>query len=498
MIKIFGVHKSFGSQLLFDDLSVAVNRGEKVGLVGRNGHGKSTLFQMILGNVEPDKGTVQIPKNYKIGHLDQHLKFTKPTVLEECSLGLPEGEEYETWQVEKILFGLGFSEADMERSPNDFSGGYQIRMNLAKLLVSRPDMLMLDEPNNYLDIVTIRWLEEFLREWEGEIILVTHDRSFMDAVVSHVVAIHRTKAIKVQGDTEKLYTQINEAEELYEKTRLNEAKKRKQEEIFIAKFKAKASFASRTQSRVKKLEKQGEMKALDVIEDLDLFFNAAPFGASQMLSADGISFSYTGKAPFLVEDFTISVGKRDRICIIGKNGKGKSTLLKVLAGELQPVSGTVNKHPSLKEGYFGQTNKLDMDDSNTVVEEIKSADKSCTESIARNIAGGLMFSGDTALKKIKVLSGGEKSRVLLGKILVTPSNLLFLDEPTNHLDMQSCDSLIEAIDQFDGSVIMVSHNEMHLRAVATKLIVFDKNTISIYDGGYDDFLTDVGWSDEDI
>ena len=155
------MHKSFGSQLLFDDLSVAVNRGEKVGLVGRNGHGKSTLFQMILGNTEPDKGTVQIPKNYKIGHLDQHLKFTKPTVLEECSLGLPEGEEYETWQVEKILFGLGFSEADMERSPNDFSGGYQIRMNLAKLLVSRPDMLMLDEPNNYLDIVTIRWLEEF-------------------------------------------------------------------------------------------------------------------------------------------------------------------------------------------------------------------------------------------------------------------------------------------------------------------------------------------------
>jgi ATP-binding cassette, subfamily F, member 3 len=498
MIKIFGLNKSYGSQMLFDDLGLSLNRGEKIGLVGRNGHGKSTLFQMILGNVEVDKGSITIPRNYKIGHLEQHLKFTKSTVVEECALGLPPGEEYETWQVEKILSGLGFSESDMERNPSEFSGGYQIRMNLAKLLVSNPDLLMLDEPNNYLDIVTIRWLEEFLREWEGEIILITHDRSFMDSVATHVVAIHRTKAIKVEGDTEKLYNQINQAEEIYEKTRLNEAKKRRQEEIFIAKFKAKASFASRTQSRVKKLEKQGEMKALENIEDLDLYFNAAPFGASQMMATEEINFSYTGTQPFLIENFTISVGRRERICIIGKNGKGKSTLLKILAGELVPSSGKITKHPILLEGYFGQTNKLQLDENKTIVEEIKSADKSCTESLARNIAGGLMFSEDTALKKIKVLSGGEKSRVMLGKILVTPCHVLFLDEPTNHLDMQSCDSLIEAIDGFDGSVIMVTHNEMHLRAVATKLIVFDNNTISIFDGNYDEFLKDVGWSDEDI
>ncbi|EMN30574.1 ABC transporter, ATP-binding protein [Leptospira interrogans serovar Pyrogenes str. L0374] len=224
MIKISGLNKAFTTKVLFDDLNLSINRGEKVGLVGRNGHGKSTLFQVILGNVEADSGTISIPKGYKIGHLQQHLHFTKPTVLEECSLGLPEGEEYETWKVEKILSGLGFSEQDMEKNPNEFSGGYQIRMNLAKLLVSSPDMLMLDEPNNYLDIVTIRWLEEFLREWEGEIILVTHDRGFMDAVVTHTIAIHRTKAIKVQGDTDKLYNQINQSEEIYEKTRLNEAK----------------------------------------------------------------------------------------------------------------------------------------------------------------------------------------------------------------------------------------------------------------------------------
>lgn len=293
MIKISGLNKAFTTKVLFDDLNLSINRGEKIGLVGRNGHGKSTLFQMILGNVEPDSGIISVPKGYKIGHLQQHLHFTKSTVLEECALGLPEGEEYETWQVEKILSGLGFSERDMERNPDEFSGGYQIRMNLAKLLVSSPDMLMLDEPNNYLDIVTIRWLEEFLREWEGEIILVTHDRGFMDAVVTHTIAIHRTKAIKVQGDTDKLYNQINQSEEIYEKTRLNEAKKRKQEEVFIAKFKAKASFASRAQSRVKKLEKQGEMKALEKIQDLELYFNSAPFAASQMLSVENLCFRMT-------------------------------------------------------------------------------------------------------------------------------------------------------------------------------------------------------------
>jgi len=497
MIKISGLNKTFGGQVLFDDLSLNVNRGEKIGLVGRNGHGKTTLFQMIIGNVETNSGSITVPKGYRIGHLEQHLHFTKPTVLEECSLGLPPGEEYETWRVEKILSGLGFSEEDMERDPSEFSGGYQIRMNLAKLLVSNPDMLMLDEPNNYLDIVAIRWLEDFLKSWDGEFILITHDRSFMDSVATHTVAIHRTKAKKVEGDTDKLYNMINQEEEIYEKTRLNEAKKRRQEEIFIAKFKAKASFASRTQSRVKKLEKQGEMKALEAIEDLDLYFNSAHFAAGQMMSAENISFSYNGKEPFLIEDFSLNVGKRDRICIIGKNGKGKSTLIKLLAGELKPASGSVKKHPSLLEGYFGQTNKLDLNENRAVFEEIKSADKSCNEFKARSIAGGLMFPGDNALKKIKVLSGGEKSRVLLGKILVTPCHLLFLDEPTNHLDMQSCDSLIEAIDDFDGSVIMVTHNEMHLRSVATKLVVFDNNSISIFHGTYDEFLSDVGWADED-
>jgi len=497
MIKIFEVSKAYGGQVLFDKISFNINRGEKIGLVGRNGHGKSTLFQMILGNVEIDSGSITMPKNYKIGYMQQHINFTKPTVLEEGCLGLPHNEEYDTWKVEKILSGLGFSEADMNRSPSEFSGGYQIRLNLAKLLVSNPDMLMLDEPNNYLDIVAIRWLEDFLKSWKGEFLLITHDRSFMDSVCTHTVAIHRAKAKKVEGDTEKLYTQINQEEEIYEKTRLNEQKIRRQAEIFIARFKARASFASRAQSRVKKLEKMGEMKELADIADLELYFNSAHFAGDKMLSAEDISFSYSGTKPYLVDTFSTTIGKKERICIIGKNGKGKSTLLKLLSGELKSLRGNIKKHPALKEGYFGQTNKLDLDDNKTVLEEIKGADKQCTENTARNIAGGLMFSGDNALKTVKILSGGEKSRVLLGKLLVTPCHLLFLDEPTNHLDMQSCDSLIEAIDDFDGSVVMVTHNEMHLRSVATKLIIFDNDKIATYSGGYDDFLRDIGWSDEE-
>ncbi|MEI8217696.1 MAG: ATP-binding cassette domain-containing protein, partial [Elusimicrobiota bacterium] len=348
----------------------------------------------------------------------------------------------------------------------------------------------------YLDIVAIRWLEEFLKSWQGEVMLITHDRSFMDRVCTHTVAIHRQIARKVEGSTEKLYTQINQEEEIYEKTRLNEQKKRRQEELFIERFKARASFASRTHSRARKLEKQGVMKELENIDDLELYFNSARFGGDQMMAAEDIFFSYSGAKPYLIDSFILPVGKNDRICIIGKNGKGKSTLLKLLAGELSPTRGEIKKHPVLMEGYFGQTNKLDLEESNTVLEEIMSADKKCSVNTARNIAGGLMFSGDNALKKIKVLSGGEKSRVLLGKILVKPCHLLFLDEPTNHLDMQSCDSLIEAIDSFDGSVVMVTHNEMYLRSVATKLIVFDNGRITVFNGGYDDFLRDVGWSDE--
>jgi len=495
MIKITDLNKSFGSRVLFDNLNLNINEKERVGLVGRNGHGKTTLFKILLGEMEYDSGSIGIPKNYKIGYLQQHINFIKSTAVEEACLALVENEKDSKWKAEKILSGLGFSQEDMLKNPLEFSGGYKIRINLAKVLLSDADMLMLDEPNNYLDIVAIRWLSGFLRAWKGELMLITHDRSFMDSVITHCAAIHRAKARKVEGTTQKLYEQIEKEEEIYEKTRLNAEKKRKQTELFIRRFRAKARLAGMVQSRIKCLEKQDTMDELTEIESLDFSFSGVPFHAAKMLGVHNLGFGYNPENK-LMEKLSFDVLKKDRICVIGKNGKGKSTLLKLLSERLAPVEGSIKKHPDLKTSYFVQSDSANLIPQRTVFEEIMSSDNECLPQKARNISGAMMFSGDDATKKIEVLSGGEKSRVLLGKILVKPCHLLLLDEPTNHLDMESCESLIDAIEEFEGSVIMVTHNEELLHNVAEKLIVFDRGKAAVFEGTYQDFLDSRGWEDE--
>lgn len=496
MIQVKGLNKSYGKQVLLKDIYFNINKKERVGLVGRNGHGKSTLFRLILGQEEIDAGTISIPKSYIIAHLDQHIKFKEDTVLKEGCRGLPSDQKYDHWKVEEALMGLGFSEEDFHNHPSKLSGGYQVRLNLAKILVSNPDLLLLDEPTNYLDIVSIRWFVKFLRSWQKEMVLITHDRSFMDSVTTHTMLIHRQKIRKIAGNTEKLYNQIAQEEEIYEKTRVNDEKKRKDIEVFIRRFRAKARLAGMVQSRIKALEKKEKLDKLEKVASLELSFNAAPFAAMYMMRAESISFSYNGP-PNLIDDFHISIKKNDRIGVIGKNGRGKSTLLKLLTQILDPINGEIKNHPTLKIGYFGQTNKIELNPKKTVCEEIMASDPKCTPQMARNISGSLMFEGDGALKKISVLSGGEKSRVLLGKILTSPCHLLLLDEPTNHLDMESCDSLMSAMDSFKGAVVLVTHNEMYLHALANRLIVFDRNKISVYEGSYQTFLDDVGWEDDD-
>ncbi len=506
MIKVINLCKSFGVQDIFDDISFNVNSGERIGLVGRNGHGKTTLLKIITGEEHADSGEIVIPKNYTIGHIAQHLKFTKSTVIDEGCLGLPEDSRDDKWKVEKILSGLGFTQEDMKRDPlafsmndmqrhpDEFSGGYQVRLNLAKTLVSEPDMLLLDEPTNYLDIISIRWLSSFLRQWEGEMLLVTHDRSFMDSITTHTVGIHRQKARKIEGSTDKLYEQILKEEEIHEKTRLNDEKKRKEVELFVTRFRAKARLAGMVQSRVKALEKQQSLDKLEKIKSMDFSFSYKPFNAKTLMTVENLNFAYNPETE-IVKDFSISVGSEDRICVIGKNGKGKTTLLKLLAEELTPGSGKFNIHSNTVKGYFAQTNTINLNSNMTVEEEIYSA--GCEKQSARNIAGAMMFEGDDALKKIGVLSGGEKSRVLLGKILASPSNLLFLDEPTNHLDMESCDALVGAIDDFPGAIIMVTHNEMFLHSLANRFIVFQGNGVTVFEGTYQSFLEKVGWDEEE-
>ena len=496
MIQVVGLEKGFGTQILFQNVTFTLGKGERIGLVGRNGTGKSTLFKILLGEESYDKGEVIFPKNYLIGTLKQHLVFTKPTILEECTTALRgENAAFEQYKVEKMLLGLGFKISDFNRAPSDFSGGYQIRLNLAKVLVSEPDCLLLDEPTNYLDIVSMRWLTKFLREFKGEMILITHDRGFMDDVTTHTMGIWRQKLCKIKGNSEKYFEQILLEEEIYEKTRQNSEKKRKDLEDFVARFKAKASKAAQAQSRMKLLEKMPEMEALNMMASLDFEFNHQECPGKILMEAKDVSFGYTSHS--LIDHLSFPVLKGDKIAIIGKNGKGKSTLLNLLAQELEPKEGTITKNVNLLIGHFGQTNINRLNLENTIEEEILSVNPMMGLQRARSIAGTMMFSGDLAKKKIKVLSGGERARVLLGKLLVKPSNLLLLDEPTNHLDQESVESLTLELQNYPGAVIIVTHSEAMLREVAQKLIVFHHDKVEFLSETYDDFLKKIGWEDEE-
>jgi len=497
MISIENVSKSFGGQVLFEGINFQINSRERIGLVGRNGHGKTTLFSMITGAQALNSGNIIIPKNYRIGHVRQQINFKAATVLDEGALGLLENERDQYWKVEKILGGLGFSDNDMQRHPDEFSGGFQVRLNLAKILVSEPDLLMLDEPTNYLDIASIRWVERFLANWPREILLITHDRSFMDKIVTHTLGIHRRKIRKIKGNTEKYYARIAQDEEIYEKTRINDERRTKEIEQFITRFRAKARLANMVQSRIKTLAKMGRREKLESLKTLEFSFHTREFQGKHVLSANHIDFAYDAEKQ-LIKDLSFSINRGDRICIIGKNGKGKTTLLKLLAKTLSPDSGDIRYNPSVTPGVFEQTNIKSLVDSRTIEDEILYSNPAMDRQAARNICGAMMFSGDNALKKISILSGGEKSRVMLGKLLAAPVNLLLLDEPTNHLDMDSSDSLLAAIDGFGGTVVMVTHNEMFLHALAQRLIVFEKDEVYLFEGTYQDFLDKCGWEDENL
>ena len=495
MIKINQLSKSYFGRELFADVSFQMNAGERLGLAGRNGHGKTTLFRLILGQEEPDSGEITIPRNYRIGHLEQHLHFTAPTILEEAVLGLPEDESHSIYKAEAVLFGLGFSQADLGKAPQDFSGGFQTRINLAKLLLSEPHLLLLDEPTNYLDITSVRWMTRFLSNFKGELILISHDREFMDRVTTHTAVIHRQKVRKFEGGTAKAYAQIVLEDEIHEKTRANEEKKRAQAEAFINRFRAQASKAKLVQSRIKMLERLPKLDELADIESLDFEFRHAPFTAKTLLEARDLSFGYTTDH-LLFRHMNLTINTSDKFGVIGNNGKGKSTLLNVISGGLKPLTGEVKTHPDMRLGYFGQTNIQRLNPKLTIEEEIEQTNPALTRTQVRNICGTMMFGGDLALKKVAVLSGGEKSRTLLGKILAHPSNLLLLDEPNNHLDMESIDALIESLQDFPGALLIVTHNERILRALATKLIVFHRGKVDVFNSDYDEFLEKIGWEEE--
>jgi ATP-binding cassette subfamily F protein 3 len=495
VIQVDNASVAFSGDPVFEGVSFTINSGERCGLVGRNGSGKTTLFRLLVGQEEADSGNITFSKGYKLGYLDQHIRFTKDTVLDEAALGLKAEERELLYKAETILAGLGFQEEQFDLPPAQLSGGYSLRLHLAKVLLSEPDCLLLDEPTNYLDILSIRFLTQFLKEWKGELLIVSHDREFLDAVTTHILGIHRKKVRKVKGTTIDFFKQIVQEEEIQERTRINQEKKREHLQSYIERFGAKASKAAQAQSKQKMLDRIPVLEQLKSLYQLDFSFPERPFPGKKMLEAKGISFGYDTKP--VIQDLSLAIERGMRLAIIGKNGYGKSTLLRLLIGELAPKQGQVTSSEQTAIGYFGQTHIQRLHKERTIEEEIADANTTLNFSAVKRICGLMMFPGDTAKKPISVLSGGEKSRVLLGRILAKPCNLLILDEPTHHLDIESIEALIDALEDFEGAVIIVTHSELILKRLhLDKLVVCHAGRQEVFTGNYEEFLESEGWEEE--
>lgn len=497
MIQIDDLTLSFTGETVLENVSFTVNPGERCGLCGRNGSGKTTLMRLLVGQESADKGNISLSKGYRLGYLDQHIRFSTPTVLEEACLGLKREEREETYKAEKILFGLGFKEDQLDLPPEQLSGGYHLRLHLTKVLLSEPDCLLLDEPTNYLDILSIRFLMRFLKQWKGELILISHDREFMDEVTTHTLGIHRKKVQKIKGGTTAFFEHVLQQEEMHERTRMNVEKKRSHLQSYIDRFGAKASKAAQAQSRKKMLGRIPALEELKALYNLDFEFRTRPFPGKKMMEAKEISFAYESDRT-IIEKLTLAIEKGERIAIIGKNGYGKSTLLRLIAGDLNPQEGEIRFSEQTAIGYFGQTHIQRLKNDATIEQEIADANPLLNIADVKAICGLMMFPQDKSKKRISVLSGGERSRVLLGKILARPCNLLLLDEPTHHLDVESIEAMIDAIEDFEGAVVIVTHSELILKRMQlNKLVVCHLGAQEHFLGTYEDFLRDVGWEEEE-
>jgi ATP-binding cassette, subfamily F, member 3 len=496
MIQVEDLSLSYSGDLVLESISFTVNPGERCGLIGRNGSGKTSLMRLLSSQEVSDKGKICFSRGYKLGYLDQHIHFCCDTVIEEACLGLKPEARDEIYRAEKILFGLGFKKEEMQLPLQQLSGGYQLRLHLAKVLLSEPDCLLLDEPTNYLDILSIRFLTRFLQLWKKELILVTHDREFMDSIITHILGIHRKKIRKLKGGTSTFFEQILQEEEVYEKTRINLEKKKTHLQSFIERFGAKASKAAQAQSKQKVLDRIPALEQIKALYDLNFHFHESSFLGIKMLEIKEISFYYQIESPIIC-DLSLEIEKRQRIAIIGKNGYGKSTLLRLISKELSPQKGGIRVSDQVAIGYFGQTHIQRLKSDATVEEEIASANRALNLTEVKRICAQMMFGGEQAQKKISVLSGGEKSRVLLGKILARPCNLLLLDEPTHHLDVESIEALVDALQEFKGAVVIVTHSELILKRLKLdKMVVCHLGKQLLFNGHYEEFLGKVGWEEE--
>jgi ATP-binding cassette subfamily F protein 3 len=486
MISVRGVKKSFGDQILYDGADLQINAGDRYALVGPNGAGKSTLFKMLLGEEEPDAGGIEWKRGAKAGYLPQENPPIGPdTVLETALKSKPAADGRDTAEAKKILMGLGFKVSDFDRHLTELSGGWAMRAALARLLVEEPELLLLDEPTNHLDLETLLWFQEYLQAYPGAIVMISHDRGFIDEVCSAIVAVEEKRLKKYNTNYDGF---VAERQAAYD--RLLSAYKQQQIEIddmkeFIMRNRARVSTASRVQSVMKKLEKVEEIVLPPSLKAVSITFPQPGRTGTSVLRLKNVHKSYGANKVYDGLNFELERGQK--MAFVGPNGAGKSTLLKVLGDIIPFDSGERILGHNVKVGYFSQHREGQLDPRRTVLEEAMSVGRLNGDLFTRTVLGTFLFPGDAVHKKVDVLSGGEKSRLQLAKLLLDPPNVLLLDEPTTHLDLTSVEALVEALKTFEGTICAISHDVYFLNAVADHVVHVVQGKITVYPGNFEYF-----------
>jgi ATP-binding cassette subfamily F protein 3 len=532
MIRIDNISKSNSHRILYIEASAALNRGEKIGLVGPNGAGKTTLFRMITGDELPDEGQVSVEKGVTVGYFDQNVgemggRSAVAEVMEGAgpvSVVAAELRELEAAMVDpdrmddmdaiierygevqaryeeldgygldgrarEVLAGLSFTQKMMDGDVGNLSGGWKMRVALARILLMRPDVMLLDEPSNHLDLESLIWLEAFLKNYDGALLMTSHDREFMNRIVTKIIEIDGGSLTTYSGDYAFYEGQraLNEKQQQaqFERQQAMLAKEIK----FIERFKARASHASQVQSRVKKLEKIDRVEPPRRRQTVAFDFAPAPRSGEDVVSLKGVHKTYGSRT--IYDGFDFTVRRRERWCIMGINGAGKSTLLKLVAGAAEPDKGNVNVGASVKLGYFAQHAMDVLDGDATILEWLEERFPKAGQAPLRALAGCFGFSGDDIEKKCRVLSGGEKARLVMAAMLFDPPNFLVLDEPTNHLDLDTKEMLIKALAAYEGTMLFVSHDRHFLGALSNRVLELTPDGIHQYGGGYTEYVERTG------
>ena len=537
MLQLTNLSLSFGGQDLFRNLNWHLRKEDRVGLVGPNGAGKTTLFRIITGHIEPDVGSLQRGREVTIGYLPQEgIEVAGRGLFAEVRAALPqlseiqreltvihealeqndlEGEEHDELiarygdlqhrfedlggfradaEVAKVLTGLGFHERQFEQPTATFSGGWQMRIALAKLLLQQPDILLLDEPTNHLDLDSLLWLENYLRTYAGSIVIISHDREFLDRIVTRIAALHRQTLVEYTGNYSAFEQQFEEAIETHQKAYAEQQEEIARIQRFIDTFRYNARKASQVQSRVKQLEKMERLEPpQSVPKGVKFHFPAAPRSGRVVLELCNVRKQYDTLQVFT--DLNLILERGDRVALVGVNGAGKSTLSRILAGVESPTSGERRLGHQVVLDYYAQQQADRLQSDSTVYDEIARGARLEVVPELRTLLGAFLFSGDAVNKKVAVLSGGEKSRLALAKMLLQPSNVLLLDEPTNHLDMRTKDVLREALLQFGGTFVIVSHDRYFLKGLVTKVLEMRDGQLVVYPGTFEEFLD---WKEREL